>query len=115
VGRTQEKVRVTVSLPAAVARQLDEQRRGLDLNRSEAVEEAVAEWVRRRIETDQDRITGFGDRMDQQTHVLERATRMAAEIVLEALRHQFPHLQEFGSDELSRRAAARLRREELCR
>ena len=113
--RTRQKVRVTVSLPAAVARQLDEQRSGLGLNRSEAVEKAVAEWLRRRIEADQGRIIGLSERMDEQSRTLERATRMAAEIVLEALRYQFPHLQEFGSDELSRRAAARLRREELRR
>ena len=113
--RTQGKVRVTVSLPAAVARQLDDQRRGLDLNRSEAVEEAVTGWVHRRIEADQDRATGLSGRLEEQRIALERQVRLSAQEVLEALKYQFSALAVFSDEELERRAEAALRRRERGR
>lgn len=113
--RTQGKVRVTVSLPAAVARQLDDQRRGLDLNRSEAVEEAVAGWVQRRIEADQHRATGLPGRLEEQRLALERQVRLSVQEVLEALKYQFSALAGFSDEELERRAEAALRRREQGR
>lgn len=104
------KVRVTVSLDPEVARQLDEQRRGRELNRSEAVEEAVTGWVRQRIEVDQERVTGLSRRLDQQRRELEGQVRLSAQEILEALKSQFSALANFEDRELERRARAALRR-----
>lgn len=114
--RSRPKVRVTVSLDASVARQLDEQRRGMDLNRSEAVEEAIAEWVRRGVEQDRERVDGLGAKVEAQADRVDRVARQVSEariasgMVLEALRHQFRALEEVGDDELRRRAVAALSR-----
>lgn len=114
--KSRPKVRVTVSLDASVARQLDEQRKGRDLNRSEAVEEAIAEWVRRGVEQDRERVDGLGARVEAQADRVDRVARQAGEariasgMVLEALRHQFRALEEVGDDELRRRAMAALSR-----
>ncbi len=112
MGRTKPRVRVTVSLPAAVARQLEDQRRGTGMNRSEAVEEAITAWVRRRIETDQDLATGLSERLEAQELALRRQVRLSAQEVLEALKHQFSALANFSDEELERRAGAALERRE---
>ena len=81
------------------------------MNRSEAAEEAILEWIRRRIEGDRGHITGLNERLDDRTRLLERTTRLAAETILEALRFQFPALKDLSGEELRRRAEEGLRRE----
>lgn len=117
--RDRGKVRVTVSLSASVARQLEDQRRGLDLNRSEAVEKAVDEWVRRGIQADQERVTGLSQRLEEHhlelERVMERRVMLSTQEVLEMLKYQFSALADFSDDELERRAEAALRRREWRR
>jgi hypothetical protein len=109
--RTNPKTRITISLDATTARVLDDQRRGRGMNRSEAVEEAILEWVRSRVEGDLGRITGLVEKLDDQTRLLERATRLSTKTILEALRYQFPALNGLSDEELVRRTEERLRRE----
>ena len=69
--REPNRVRMSVSLAPEIARQLDEQQAHKNLNRSEAVEQALKEWIERGIEEDQERLTGFNYWMYQRQKELE--------------------------------------------
>ena len=91
------KTRFTVAVDAGVADLLDRTVAGTKTTRSAAVEEAVSEWLRRRMEQDRRRLDGIGDE-----------ARLAAVMVLEALRYQFPAMRGISDDELRQRATAAL-------
>jgi predicted transcriptional regulator len=91
------KTRFTVAVDAGVADLLDRMVAGTKTTRSAAVEEAISEWLRRLMEQDRRRLDGVGDE-----------ARIAAMMVLTALRFQFPAMQGIPDDELRRRATAAL-------
>lgn len=95
--RNGSKTRFTVAVNPSVADLLDRVVAGMRTTRSAAVEEAVSEWLRRRVEQDLRRLDGTGE-----------GARLAAMMVLEALRYQFPAMREISDDELRRRATAAL-------
>ena len=102
------KSRITVAIDPVLARALDGQAKSGGITRSAAVEEAISEWLRSRIEETYGALDRFGgDGMS-----LRRSeAAVAARMVLEALRHQFPAMREVTDEELRRRAlAARERR-----
>jgi predicted transcriptional regulator len=109
-GRT--KSRITVAIDPALARALDGQARDRGVTRSAAVEEAISEWLRRRIEETYgvlERSKENGRAGSGRSEAADAA--IVAEMVLEALRHQFPAMREVTDEELRRRAlAARERR-----
>lgn len=103
-GRT--KSRITVAIDPALARALDGQARASGVTRSAAVEEAVSDWLRARIEEvygvlERD---GAGRAGSGRSDATEAA--VAAGMVLEALRHQFPAMRDVTDEELRRRAIA---------
>jgi hypothetical protein len=103
-GRT--KSRITVAIDPVLARALDGQARSGGVTRSAAVEEAISEWLRRRIEETYGALDRFGGngRSPGRSEAAEAA--VAAGMVLEALRYQFPAMREIGDEELRRRAIA---------
>jgi hypothetical protein len=109
-GRT--KSRITVAIDPVLARALDGQANSGGITRSAAVEEAISEWLRHRIEEtyrilEQSKENGRAG--PGRSEAAEAA--VAAGMVLEALRHQFPAMREVTDEELRRRAmAARERR-----
>ena len=109
-GRT--KSRITVAIDPVLARALDGQAKSRGVTRSAAVEEAVSEWLRSRIEEDYgalDRLKGNGRSSIGRGEAAEAA--VAVGMVLEALRHQFPAMREVGDEELRRRAIAAQKKE----
>ena len=104
-GRT--KSRITVAIDPALARALDGQARSGGVTRSAAVEEAVSEWLRRRIEETYgllERSKENGSAGPGRNDAAE--ARIIAGMVLEALRHQFPAMRDVTDEELRRRAIA---------
>lgn len=101
VGRTTNpKARITTTVDAHVLRLLDAQLEGRGVSRSEAVAEAMEEWVRRKVAEDRERVDGLGEKVEEAT--------LEARMVLEALRYQFPPINELTDLELKRRARASL-------
>jgi hypothetical protein len=105
-GRT--KARVTVAIDPVLARALDSQTRARGLTRSAAVEEAISEWLRSRIEETYGVLERGGENNGRARSGLSEATEaaVAAGMVLEALRHQFPAMRDVTDEELRRRALA---------
>ena len=91
------KTKFSVVMDPVVAELLDRAMAGMGITRSAAVEEAVSEWLRRRMGQDRRRLDGALDE-----------ARIAATMVLEALRYQFPAMENISDDELRRRAMAAL-------
>ena len=91
------RTRFTVAIEGGVAELLDRTVAGMRTTRSAVVEEAVSEWLRRRTEQDRRCLNGAEDE-----------ARIAATMVLEALRYQFPAMNALDYDELRRRAMAAL-------
>lgn len=108
--RRSRKIRVTVSIPEEIRRELDRQAEAAGMNRSEAVEEAVTEWVVRRVEEDQERIGGLSRRLEEHRRELEERIELTGQEIAEMLRYQFRALAELSGDELERRAREALRR-----
>jgi hypothetical protein len=105
------RARITVAIDPVLARALDGQAKSRGVTRSAAVEEAISEWLRRRIEEDYealDRLGGDGRSSSGRSEAAE--ARIAAGMVLEALRHQFPAMREVGDEQLRRRAIAAQKR-----
>ncbi len=100
------KSRITVAIDPALARALDGQAASKDITRSAAVEEAISEWLRRRIEETYGALDGLGENGRSSGRSEAAEARIAAGMVLEALRHQFPAMREVGDEELRRRAIA---------
>jgi hypothetical protein len=105
-GRT--KSRITVAIDPALARALDGQAKSKGSTRSAAVEEAISEWLRSCIEETYgilERSGGNNGRAGPGRSDAAEAA-VAAGMVLEALRHQFPAMREVTDEELRRRAIA---------
>jgi len=108
-GRT--KARITVAIDPVLARALDGQAKSGGMTRSAAVEEAISEWLRGRMEETYGALDRFGGNARSPGRSEAAEARIAAEMVLEAFRHQFPAMRDVTDEELSRRAiAARARR-----
>ena len=108
-GRT--KSRITVAIDPALARALDGQAKSKGITRSAAVEEAISEWLRRRIEETYgllERSKENGRAGPGRSDAAE--ARIIAGMVLEALRHQFPAMRDVTDEELRRRAIAAQKR-----
>jgi ribbon-helix-helix CopG family protein len=105
-GRT--KARITVAIDPILARALDGQAKGRGVTRSAAVEEAVSEWLRSRIEETYGVLERSGETNGRARSRLSEAAEaaVAAGMVLEALRHQFPAMRDVTDEELRRRALA---------
>jgi hypothetical protein len=109
-GRT--KSRITVAIDPMLARALDGQAKSGGMTRSAAVEEAISEWLRRRIEETYGVLERSGDNGRARTGRNEAAeAAVAAGMVLEALRHQFPAMRDVTDEELRRRAIAAQQKE----
>ncbi len=110
-GRT--KARITVAIDPVLARALDGQAKSGGVTRSAAVEEAVSEWLRRRIEETYGFLERGGRNGRARSGRSEAAeARIAAQMVLEALRHQFPAMRDVTDQELRRRALASQEKEQ---
>jgi hypothetical protein len=108
-GRT--KSRITVAIDPVLARALDGQAKSGGMTRSAAVEEAISEWLRSRIEETYgalDRSKGNGRAGSGRSEAAE--ARIAAGMVLEAFRHQFPAMRDVTDEELRRWAIAAQKR-----
>lgn len=107
-GRT--KSRITVAIEPVLARALDAQARSMGVTRSALVEEAISEWLRRRIEEDYGTLQGLEKKNGKalstpgETSEEDGEATVAARMVLEALRYQFPAMQQISDEELRRRA-----------
>ncbi len=101
VGRTTNpKARITTTVDAHVLRLLDGQLEGRGVSRSEAVAEAMEDWVSRKVAEDRERVDGLGEKVKEAS--------LEARMVLEALRYQFPQINVLSDTELKRRARAGL-------
>jgi predicted transcriptional regulator len=111
VPRGRTKARITVAVEPGIARALDEVARGRSITRSAAVEEAVEGWLRGRIEEQGEAL----DRLSEKRGLRngegpDSAAGIAAWMVLEALRYQFPAMRDLSDSELRWRAAEARRR-----
>ncbi len=105
--RRRTKARITVAIDPILARALDGQAASRGATRSALVEEAISEWLRNRIEETYGALDRFGGNGRAQSGRSEAAeVRIAAGMVLEALRHQFPAMREVTDEELRHRAIA---------
>jgi hypothetical protein len=107
------KARITVAIDPILARALDGQAKSGGVTRSAAVEEAVSEWLRARIEETYgvlERSGGNGRARPGRSEAAE--ARIALGMVLEALRHQFPAMRDVPDKELRRRALASQEKEQ---
>jgi ribbon-helix-helix CopG family protein len=110
-GRT--KARITVAIDPILARALDGQAASKGMTRSAAVEEAVSEWLRSRIEETYAILEGGGENGRAGRGRSEAAeAAVAAGMVLEAFRHQFPAMRDVTDEELRRRALATQQKEQ---
>lgn len=106
-GRT--KTRVTVAIDPGLAKALDARVRGQKMTRSAAAEEALAWWLRVMAEQDGEEIDRLGKgRIAKRSEAAE--ARIAAAMVLEALRYQFPAMDGLSDYELRRRVLSKLDR-----
>jgi hypothetical protein len=103
-GRT--KSRITVAIDPVLARALDGQAKSGGITRSAAVEVAISEWLRSRIEETYGALDRFGGNGISLRRSEAAEAAVAARMVLEALRHQFPAMREVTDEELRRRAIA---------
>jgi hypothetical protein len=107
------KARITVAIDPILARALDGQAASKGMTRSAAVEEAVSEWLRSRIEKTYAILERGGENGRARSGRSEAAeARIVARMVLEALRHQFPAMRDVTDQELRRRALASQEKEQ---
>jgi Arc/MetJ-type ribon-helix-helix transcriptional regulator len=96
------KTRITVAVEPALVRALDGQAKSRGITRSAAVEEALSEWLRQRMEEDSETL----DRLEGRNGSAERngadEAEIAARMVLEAMRYQFPAMREVTDEDLRR-------------
>jgi hypothetical protein len=96
------KARITVAVEPALVRALDGQAKSRGMTRSAAVEEALSEWLRVRMEEDAEAL----DRLDGRGGAARRdgadEAAITARMVLEAMRYQFPAMREVTDEELRR-------------
>ena len=108
-----QTARITTTLDSSLKRLLDVQIEERGITRSEAVEEAIAEWVERRTGEDLEDVQGVGAMFDQvseltrkqgsSTRAMLSRNRYALEMVLELLMDFQPNATR---DDLRRRAHA---------
>lgn len=108
-----QTMRITTTLGSDLKRLLDIECEGRGITRSEAVEEAVSEWVARRVEEDAEAVEGNAARFDllaelvrkqgSNTRAMLSRQRYAMEMVLELLMEFRPGTSR---DDLRRRAHA---------
>ena len=103
-GRT--KTRITVAIDPGLAQALDARARGRKINRSVAVEEALTWWLREMAEQDGERLDRLSNGRRRRSEATE--AQIAAEMVLEALRYQFPAMEGLSDLELRRRVLSKL-------
>jgi hypothetical protein len=85
--RVKPKARITVTLDPAMARTPGDQIRWRGTTRSETVEQAVSEWVRRQVE-ERELVDGLGAKVEGERAARgAHEARIAAQMVLEALRY----------------------------
>lgn len=109
-----QAIRITTTVPAELKRLLDSAIEGRGITRSQAVSQAIAEYVRRLVEEDTERAFKLGSRIDGQADRIAGMTseaQLRADMVLEALRYQFPALEGISNGELRRRALNSRRRD----
>lgn len=94
------KARITVAVEPALVRALDGQAKSRNTSRSAAVEEALTEWLRRRMEEDSEAL----DRLDGRDGTTRESgadeAEVTARMVLEAMRYQFPAMRDVTDEEL---------------
>ena len=107
-GRT--RTRFTVAIDPGLAKALDARVRGKGTTRSAAVEEALSWWLRMLAEQEAEELEQLSNLGNGRRAKRSEATeaRIAAEMVLEALRYQFPAMQDVSDYELRRRALSKL-------
>ena len=108
-----QTARITTTLDSSLKRLLDTQIEERGITRSEAVEEAVAEWVERRTGEDLEDVQGVGAMFDQvsdltrqqgsSTRAMLSRNRYALEMILELLMDFQPSASR---EDLRRRAHA---------
>ncbi len=103
-GRT--KTRFTVAVDAGLAKALDARTRSRELTRSAAVEEALICWLRLLADQEGEDLDRLGSGPGRSRSEASEA-RIAAVMVLEAMRHQFPAMQDVSDTELRRRVLAK--------
>lgn len=99
------KTRFTVAVDPGLARALDFRVKGSGMTRSAAVEEALSCWLRASAQKDAGELDRSGGGQEARRSEAAEA-KVAARMVLEALRFQFPAMREVGDEELRRRATS---------
>ncbi len=104
-GRT--KTKISIAIDPVIARVLEARAKAKGVSRSAAVEEALSVWLRRLIEEEH----GVLDRLEENGRLSgprgdAEEARIAAGMVLAAMRYQFRALEELDDEELRRRAVA---------
>ena len=97
------KKRFTVAIDPGLARALDFRAKGEGMTRSAAVEEALSFWLRALAEEDAEGLDGYPGRPK---HGRGEGAEIAARMVLEALRFQFPAMRGVSDAELRHRATS---------
>lgn len=97
------KKRFTVAVDPGLARALDFRVRGSGITRSAAVEEALSLWLRSLAKEDAE---GLDRSAGGPKHGHREEAEIAARMVLEALRFQFPAMRDVSDVELRRRATS---------
>lgn len=97
-GRT--KTRITVAVEPALVRALDGQAGSRGLTRSAAVEEALSEWLRHRMDEDAETLDRLGGKGMTAKGSGASEAEITARMVLEAMRYQFPAMREVTDEEL---------------
>ncbi len=112
MSNNHRRVRISVSIPEEVARQLDNQRGYIGMNRSEAVAEAVTEWVARGIESDEEKISGQRSAIEAARREILAQTKQSAQELIQLMRHQFSSVAEFDDAEIERLGAVAIAKRE---
>ena len=94
-----------MALKPGIVQALDEVARGRSITRSAAVEEAVEGWLREKIEEQGDALNRLSEKRGSRNGEGPDSASIAAWMVLEALRYQFPAMRDLSDSELRVRAA----------
>lgn len=101
------KTRITVAIDPNLAQALDARASGRKINRSVAVEEALSWWLKIMAEQDAEELGQFSDGRRKRWSEATEA-KIVAQMVLEALRYQFPAMQDMSDYDLRRRVLSKL-------
>lgn len=101
-GRT--KAKITIAIDPVVARALDAWAEARGVSRSAAAEEAVSEWLRRVMEEQGEALDRADGRRSRTGRGEAAEARIAAGMVLQAMRYQFRSLADLTDGDLRRRA-----------